>query len=124
MPRIVYYRWAYSPTTGDVTLAHNHEGHPTDIRFHSDMSEERPESDLSFGFASRTETGWKIVSDDSREIDDPHLIEAVERAIEHDETQHQYVHKDTPETFWERMRMVHGEGIDQENPRGRGDSEV
>lgn len=121
---IIYYRWAYSPTTGDATIAHNHEGHPTDIRFHSDMAEERPENDLLFGFANRTETGWKITSDDSREIDDPHLIEAVERAIERDESQRKaYVHKDTPETFWERMRLVHGEDIDQESAKRR-DSDV
>lgn len=83
-PDVIYYRWCYSPTTGDVTLAHNHEGHPTDVRFHADMADERPESDCILGFAHRNESGWTILDQDSRQVDDPHVIESVERAVERD----------------------------------------
>jgi hypothetical protein len=112
-PDVIYYRWSYSPTTGDVTLAHNHEGHPADIRFHSEMELERPEKDLIHGFAHRNESGWTIMDEESKPIGDPHIIESVERAIEADSTQRMsaYQHKDTPETFWERMRLIHGEDV-------------
>jgi len=84
-PTVIYYRYAYSPTTGDVTLAHNHEGHPTDVRFHTDMAEERPENDLSFGFAHKSADNWKVIDDDSRPIDDPNLIYSVVHAVTKEE---------------------------------------
>jgi len=81
-PTVIYYRWTYSPTTGDVTLSHNHEGHPTDIRFHGDMAAERPESDLIHGFAHKLDSGWQVIDDDSKVIEDPHVRASVEKEIE------------------------------------------
>lgn len=80
-PKIIYYRWVYSPTTGDVTISHNHEGHPTDIHFHSDMAEDRPESDLLYGYAYRLDNGWKVTDHDHREVDDPNIVYQVVRQI-------------------------------------------
>lgn len=80
-PSIIYYRWTYSPTTGDVTLSHNHEGHPTDIRFHGQMAADRPETDLLYGYAHRLDNGWKVIDDESKPVDDPHIQAAVEKEV-------------------------------------------
>ena len=84
-PSVIYYRWCYSPTTGDVTLAHNHEGHPADVRFHSDMAAERVENDLLFGSAHKLDNGWQVLDEDSKNVEDPHLRVAVEQAIKEHE---------------------------------------
>lgn len=86
-PTVIYYRWTYSPSTGDVTLSHNHEGHPTDVRFHTDMAQERPESDLLHGFAHKSTDNWSITDDDSRPVDDPNLVYEVVYAITKDQKQ-------------------------------------
>lgn len=78
----IYYRWCYSPSTGDVTLSHNYEGHVADIRFHSDMAKERQEGDLQFGYAYRLDNGWKVTDDKHKPETDVHLRVAVEKAIE------------------------------------------
>jgi hypothetical protein len=82
MTQPIYYRWAYSPSTGDVTLSHNHEGHPADITFHSQMAEQRPEGDLQFGYAYKLDNGWKVTNDKHQPESDVHLRVAVENAIE------------------------------------------
>ncbi len=80
-PKTIYYRYVYSPSTGDVTLSHNHEAGPADIRFHSDMAEERPEKDLEAGYAFKLDNGWKVTDDDFKPTDDPHRLMEVENAI-------------------------------------------
>jgi hypothetical protein len=77
----IYYRYVYSPSTGDVTLSHNHEGRPADIRFHSDMAEERSERDLTSGYAFKLDNGWKVTDREFKPSQDPHQIVAVENAI-------------------------------------------
>lgn len=81
MPSIVYFRWAYSPSTGEVTLSHNHEAGPADIKYHSQMGEERPESDLEVGYASKLANGWQILDADFKPVNDMHVIIAVEDQI-------------------------------------------
>lgn len=78
----IYFRWTYSPSTGDVTLSHNHEGHPADIKFHSQMASERSEGDLMFGYAYRLDNGWKVTNDKHQPEEDVHIRVAVEKAIE------------------------------------------
>jgi hypothetical protein len=81
----IYYRFAYSPTTGEVSLSHNHEGHPAEITFHSQMAEQRPEADLVFGYAYRLDNGWKVTNEKHGPETDVHIRVAVEKAIEHRE---------------------------------------
>jgi hypothetical protein len=81
----VYYRWTYSPSTGEVSLSHNHEGHPADIEFHAQMAEQRQEADLVFGYAYRLDNGWKVTNDKHGPENDVHLRVAVEKAIENRE---------------------------------------
>ena len=90
---VIYYRWAYSPTSGDVTLSHNHEGHPADIRYHSQMAAERPEKDIEVGYAFKLENGWKVTDQDFKPVDDPHRLVAVENAIGQYEDSHVSSHQ-------------------------------
>lgn len=86
--RPIYYRWAYSPSTGEVSLSHNHEGHPADIEFHSQMAEHRQESDLVFGYAYRLDNGWKVTNAKHGPENDVHIRVTVEKAIENNEHPH------------------------------------
>jgi hypothetical protein len=106
----IYYRWAYSPTTGEVSLSHNHEGHPADIEFHAQMAEQRAESDLQFGYAYRLDNGWKVTNEKHGHEDDVHLRVAVEKAIESREHPHGTSH----EAKWEEDR-----GLSPLSPRTR-----
>lgn len=81
MGRVTHYRWAYSPTTADVNLSHNEEGHPVDIRLHSDLAQERPERDLLYGYAIRTANGWNIFDDNHKSIIDPNMLWKIREAI-------------------------------------------
>jgi hypothetical protein len=81
-PRKVYYRWAYSPTTADVNVSHNEEGHPSDIRLHTDLANERPERDLIFGYGIRTPEGWNVFDEDHKAVTDPNILWSVRRGIE------------------------------------------
>ncbi len=80
-PRVIYYRFAYSPTTGDVSLSHNREGHPAMIRFHSEMASDRPEQDIEVGYAFKLDNGWKVTDSEFKPVVDPHRLVAVENAI-------------------------------------------
>jgi hypothetical protein len=91
VPDPIYYRWCYSPSTGDVTLSHNHEAGPADIRFHSQMAEERPEHDVEVGYAFKMDNGWNVTDQDFKPVDDPHRLVAVENAIV------QYEGRESPE---------------------------
>jgi hypothetical protein len=84
-PRVIYYRWVFSPSTGDVSLSHNHEGHPADIVFHEELAEDRPEHDLQGGFATRAVGGWKVTDEDHKPITEPFTKRKVIEAIEHAE---------------------------------------
>lgn len=86
-PRVIYYRFCYSPSTGDVDLSHNHEGHPALVRLHSEMAKDRPEKDVECGYAFKMENGWKVLDQDFKPVDDPHRMVAVENAISSREDQ-------------------------------------
>lgn len=95
-PRVIYYRFAYSPSTGDVSLAHNHEGHPALIRFHSDLAKDRPEKDIEVGYAFRLDNGWKVTDQDFKPVEDPHRMVAVENAISQQESKDATTSKVSP----------------------------
>lgn len=80
-PQIISYRFLYSPTTGDVSLAHNFEGNPAYIALHSDMEQDRSENDLIRGYAFRIVNGWRILDEDHMPIDDPHIMKRVVEEI-------------------------------------------
>ncbi len=73
----LYYRYVYSPTTGDVDLSHNQEGHHSLVPTHGEMALSRPESDLLTGYAYRLDGGWRILDADHRPVNDPHIIARV-----------------------------------------------
>lgn len=80
-PKIIYYRWVFSPSTGDVTLSHNHEAHPADLPLHEEMAEERSESDLEAGYAYRAVNGWKLTNADHKPLTEPFTRRKVLEAI-------------------------------------------
>jgi hypothetical protein len=85
MPGIIYFRWAYSPSTGVVTLSHNHEAGPADIKYHSMMGTERSEPDLEVGYASKlADNKWQVMDADFKPVNDLHVIMAVEDKIRED----------------------------------------
>lgn len=77
----IYYRFTYSPTTGDVDLSHNHEAHPAAIPTHGDMAAKRPEPDLICGYAYRIGNGFRLTDAEDRPILDPHLTQEVMKHI-------------------------------------------
>lgn len=77
----IYYRWVYSPSSGDVTLSHNHEGHPADIEFHDQMVANRSEPDLYYGYAYKLDNGWKVTDQKHADVEDPNTRLKVEEAI-------------------------------------------
>lgn len=81
-PSVIYYRWVYSPSTGDVTLAHNHEGHPANIRFHDELNEDRPEADQINGYAYKLDGGWKLTDEEHKPVRDPHMLKVITEEIE------------------------------------------
>lgn len=73
----IYYRFLFSPSSGDVTIAHNHEGHPANIRFHEDMERERPEKDLERGYAYRIGSDWHLTTHEHKHVVDPYARERI-----------------------------------------------
>lgn len=78
----IYYRWIISPTTGDVSISHDAEGHPADILLHEGLALERPEQDLINGYAIRHPNGWKLMDENDKELEDPFLIRKINDALE------------------------------------------
>lgn len=76
-----YYKWVFSPTTGDVSLISNEEGHPLDIMTHRELEAGRPEPDLIRGYAIKHPKGYKIMDEDDKEIDDPFTLTKIRKAI-------------------------------------------
>lgn len=81
-PTVIYYRWVYSPSTGDVTLSHNHEGHPADIRFHDELNGDRDEKDQINGYAYKVDGGWHLTDEDHKPVDDPHMLKVIDEAVQ------------------------------------------
>jgi hypothetical protein len=82
--KVIYQRFAYSPSTGQVTTSHNHEGHPALLSLHEDLKQQRSEQDLILGYAYRTASGWRLTDENNKAIEDPHIIKSVIGAIHED----------------------------------------
>lgn len=77
----VYYRWTYSPGSGEVDLTHNDERHRADAEYHLDVARRRHEDDLQHGYAHRLEGGWRITTWDHKPERDPHVKQKVIEAV-------------------------------------------
>lgn len=77
----LYYRFLYSPSSGEVTLSHNEESLPANIPTFNEMEQERPEKDLQRGFAFRYPWGYEVYDPDMQDVD-PHVREQVMASID------------------------------------------
>lgn len=67
-----YYRFCYSPASGDVALSHNQEAKPADLPTHADLAAQLNEPDLLHGYAYRINNGWRLTDWEHRPVTDPH----------------------------------------------------
>jgi hypothetical protein len=78
--RPLYYRWVYSPQKG-VTINSNKETHPALVKYHSDLSGDINDNDLTHGFASAIGNGWRITDLSHQALDDPYIVQQVVRRL-------------------------------------------
>jgi hypothetical protein len=78
----LYYRWVFSPASGEVTLAHNLEDDP---KLHGDLARERNEPGLVHGYAYRIGGGWRLTDWEHRPVEDPYVVAQVMRKLRDEE---------------------------------------
>ena len=78
--RPLYYRWVYSPQKG-VTINSNKEAHPALVKYHSDLSGDINDANLTHGFASAIGNGWRITDLAHQPVDDPYIVQQVVRRL-------------------------------------------
>lgn len=80
----LYYRWVYSPSKG-VTLNSNQDDHPALVKYHTGLSGDINDTDLSHGYASHIGGGWRITDLEHQPVDDPYIVQQVVRRLNHEE---------------------------------------
>lgn len=77
----LYYRWAFSPDSGETALAHNHEDHPAKVKGHGDLAGILNRPNLVHGFAYRVPGGWRLTDWDHQPVDDTFVVSRVLDAL-------------------------------------------
>lgn len=80
----LYYRWVYSPSKG-VTLNSNQDDHPALVKYHTGLSGDINDIDLSHGYASHIGGGWRITDLEHQPVEDPYIVQQVVRRLNHEE---------------------------------------
>jgi len=75
----IYYRWTFSPQTGEVTLAHNQD---PELQFHSDIEKKMNQANLIHGYAYPIIGGVRVTDQDHDAVDDPYVARKVLEAIQ------------------------------------------
>lgn len=83
--RPLYYRWVYSPSKG-VTLNSNQDDHPALVKYHTGLSGDINDTDLSHGYASHIGGGWRITDLEHQPVEDPYIVQQVVRRLNHEES--------------------------------------
>jgi hypothetical protein len=78
----LYYRWVFSPKSGQVDLAHN--GEPV-VRYHGDLASARNEPGLVHGYAYRIGGGWRLFDWEHKPLGDPFVVAQVMRKLRGEE---------------------------------------
>jgi hypothetical protein len=78
----LYYRWVFSPASGEVTLAHNLDDDP---KLHGDLAREQNEPGLVHGYAYRIGGGWRLTDWEHRPVEDPYVVAQVMRKLRDEE---------------------------------------
>jgi hypothetical protein len=98
--RPIYYRFAFSPSSGEVILSHNEEDHPARVRYHTDLSNELGEGETYHGYVYRIGRGWRVTDWEHKPLNDPFINAAVLRALRKEEGPH-HPH---PELDWQEVQ--------------------
>lgn len=78
--RPLYFRWVYSPHKG-VTVNNNQEAHPTKVKYHGDLGGDINDTDLTHGYASALDGGWRITDLAHQPVEDPYIVNQVVRRL-------------------------------------------
>lgn len=76
----LYYRWVYSPSKG-VTVNSNSDDHPARVKYHGELSGDINDTDLTHGFASAINGGWRITDLAHQPVEDPYIVQQVVRRL-------------------------------------------
>lgn len=74
----LYYRWAFNPDDGTVTLDHNESTHPAFVQTPSAM---RDSEHSTHGYAYRISGGWRLTDYEHNPVSDPFIVAQVVRTI-------------------------------------------
>lgn len=77
----MYYRWTFSPDTGEVEVGHNDEDHPALVRYHNQLADKIDRAHVVNGYAYRISDGWRLSDDEHRPLEDPYVVSQVLRAL-------------------------------------------
>jgi hypothetical protein len=77
----IYWLWVYDPHEDKVHLEHNEGKHRADYVDHGKLAERIPHPDRVHGFAYKIRDGFRITTWEHRPVDDPHVLQQVERAL-------------------------------------------
>ena len=77
----LYYRWVFSPESGEVELSHNQEGHPAEIPYHEQLADKINRANVVNGYAYRIGNGWRLSDDEHKPVEDPYVVSQVMRAL-------------------------------------------
>lgn len=77
----LYYRWTFSPDTGEVEVGHNDEDHPALVRYHEQLADKLNRADVINGYAYRITDGWRLSDDEHKPLEDPYIVSQVLRAL-------------------------------------------
>jgi hypothetical protein len=73
----LYYRWVFSPDTGEVVVGHNEEGHPALVRYHKELAGELNRPNLTHGYAYRLVGGWRLTDWEHKPLEDPFITSQI-----------------------------------------------
>jgi hypothetical protein len=73
----LYYRWVFSPDTGEVVIGHNEEDHPALVRYHKELAGQLNRPNLTHGYAYRLVGGWRLTDWEHKPLEDPFITSQI-----------------------------------------------
>lgn len=83
--RPLYYLWVFDPVTGRAHIDHNEGRHRAHTLTHKDIAPEVNHPDRLNGMAYRIQNGWRICDVEARPVKDTFIVDAIKRALNHEE---------------------------------------
>lgn len=77
----VYVLWVFDPMTDQVIIDHNKGRNRALTKTHADIAPEVIHPSRLNGYAYRIRGGWRLTSDDHKEVSDPHVVRRVDQAL-------------------------------------------